>query len=140
MNKKETEDFLLKTFDNVNYWVDYADKKSSYIITLFTVLSGFITFILDKYNDYILIFGSLLFLLSSLSPITDKFSKFKTENITDKDNLTYYGDISKYDNNIYKNGLSLRYETNISDNDYYFLDLINQIVINSKIAYRNLNF
>ena len=61
MNKKETEDFLLKTFDNVNYWVDYADKKSSYIITLFTVLYRFITFILDKYNDYILIFGSLLF-------------------------------------------------------------------------------
>ena len=48
MDKKETEDFLLKIFYNVNYWVDYADKKLSYIITLFTVLSAFITFILNK--------------------------------------------------------------------------------------------
>lgn len=61
MDKKETEEFLLKIFHNINYCVDYADKKSSYILTLFNVLSGFITFLLSKYNDNITILGSSIF-------------------------------------------------------------------------------
>lgn len=122
MNKKETEDCLLKIFDNVNYWVDYADKKSSYIIALFTVLSGFITFTLDKYNNYILIFGSFIFiifyiislflLLCSLLPITNKFKNINSKcniNIA-KDNLLYFGDIAKYDNDSYKSAMSDRYK------------------------------
>lgn len=146
MNKKETEDCLLKIFDNVNYWVDYADKKSSYIITLFTVLSAFITFILNKYNDYIIVLGSFIFiifyiislflLLCSLLPITNKFKNINSKsNINkSKDNLLYFGDIAKYDNDSYKTALYNRYQIVNSDN--YILDLINQIVINSKITYR----
>lgn len=129
--------------------MDYADKKSSYIITLFTVLSGFITFILDKYNDYILIFGSFIFiifyiislflLLCSLSPITNKLKNINSKcNINRaKDNLLYFGDIAKYDDS-YKSAISDRYK--ITNGDDYILDLINQIVINSKIAYKKFKF
>lgn len=146
MDKKETEEFLLKIFHNVNYWVDYADKKSSYIISLFTVLSGFIIFIFNKYNDCIIILGSSIFsifyiislilLLCSFLPITNisKNINFKCSIDILKDNLLYFGDIAKYDNNSYKTAISDKYK--ITNDDDYILDLINQIVINSKIAYR----
>lgn len=51
-----------------------------------------------------------------------------------KDNLLYFGDIAKYDNNSYKIAVSNKYK--ITNDDNYTSDLINQIVISSKIAYR----
>lgn len=114
MTEKETKDFLLKILYDINYWVDYAEKKSSYILTLFTILSGLIVFIIDKFkNNYVIIFGSFLFflfylislllMLNSLTPTTNKSIKLKTKNITNKDNLIYFGDIAKYDNDSYRN-------------------------------------
>ena len=109
MDKQECRDFLLKIFNNVNYWLDYAEKKLSYITTLFTIISGLCVFLFNSYfnnNKLIIIFiivffliyiASLLLTLDLFSPIIDKFIKINYVGSVDiqKDNLIFYGDIPK---------------------------------------------
>ena len=74
--------------------------------------------------------------MHSFLPITNKFKNINFKCSIDilKDNLLYFVDIAKYDNYSYKSAISDKYK--ITNGDDYILDLINQIVINSKIAYR----
>lgn len=154
MNKKEVMDFLLKVFNNVNYWLDYAERKLSYITTLFTIISGLCAFLFDihfKNNKLIIVFiivffliyiASLLLTLDSFSPIIDKFIKINSGDNVDmqKDNLIFYGDIAKYSVDTYKDALINRYSISINSDDYDTLDLINQIVVNSKIANKKYEY
>lgn len=154
MNKQESIDFLLKVFNNVNYWLDYAERKLSYITTLFTIISGLCAFLFDSYfknNKFIILFiiifflfyiVSLLLTLDSFSPIIDKFIKINSVGNVDmqKDNLIFYGDIAKYGSDTYKNALINRYSMSINNDDYDALDLIDQIVVNSKITNKKYKY
>lgn len=149
MTEKENIDLLLNIFNNINYWLDYAEKKSSYMMTLFTLLSGFLVFILNKLNNIIIDVGSYLFfttyiisiffMLQSLKPDTNKEKNNKIKSNTNNEcNLIFFGDISKCSYDDYKNYLINKY--NICTNNGYILDLINQIVNNSKIVNKKFNY
>lgn len=149
MEEKENIDLLSNIFNNINYWLDYAEKKSSYIIVLFTVLSGFVGFILNKLDNIIINIGSgiffiayiisIYFILISLKPYTNKEKNNKIKSNTNNEyNLLFFGDISKCSYDDYKNYLMNKY--NICTNNGYILDLINQIVNNSKIVNKKFNY
>lgn len=82
---------------------------------------------------------SIYLLLISFKPIEEcKFFK-KIKGSTDNNNLIFYKHISKYDFNGYKEALSKKYNIDDIDNNQYALDIINQILINSKTAVRKYN-
>ncbi len=129
-------------FQNINEWLKFAEAKHAGLIVL---NSGIIFGILSVYKDYktiidwhiillIIIFIGISIILSliSLFPITNNDTKNKNKNVPI--NLYFFGSLSKLNETDFKNEL-LKTNANYKF-DKFEKDIINQIIINSRIATR----
>lgn len=140
--------FLDFTFTNVNRWLEYAERKTTFLFSSFSLIA-LMTVILNniskidcllKISSVIsigLYLVSLFFTFLSLFPVT-QISKSILENGKDKkikpdDNLFFYADISKYSYDEYLKSINAQYDKKFEDNKIN-RDLINQIIINANIT------
>ena len=141
-------DLLKFIFENVNYWLEFAEKKNSYLFSVYSINSLAIiiltsiekTKMLPKYGVIIFIILYVIALcvsVLSLFPnikISQKLLTFgKNKKINKSDNLLFYGDVSKYSFDEYKKVLIDEYK--LEDRELKLDDdLLKQIIINSNIA------
>jgi hypothetical protein len=138
------EEKLEKISENINKWLSFAEAKNAAIIAF----NGGAIFGLFKmapqnseFNNlhpamYLFLIFLFISLYISLSSFTAKLNpeKFnKLENISNDDNLLFYGHICKYNSETYLEKIFIRYGE-CREPSKYEKDLANQIVINSKIA------
>ena len=141
-------DLLKFIFENVNYWLEFAEKKNSYLFSVYSINSLAIiiltsiekTKMLPKYGVIMFIILYVIALcvsVLSLFPnikISQKLLTFgKNKKINKSDNLLFYGDVSKYSFDEYKKVLIDEYK--LEDRELKLDDdLLKQIIINSNIA------
>lgn len=147
LNEETTYHVLRDTFNNVNEWLRYSERKNAYLFTALgiqiTLLKVFdSTFEKNVFFIFSVVFLGVSFLLTMMTflPKT-KFSKTilfwseSNDRPDQSDNLLFYGDTVKYSVNGYINALTEKYKFTIKGNKH-FEDLCNQIVVNSGIADR----
>lgn len=149
------DDLLLENiFNNINKWLEFSERKNAYIFSLFSLMIIFTPFIskltslclLLKISVCIFYFFYMIivtFTFLSLFPKT-KISENIVENgqnkkTMKKDNLLFFGDISKYSVEEYKNALVEKYKISEKPSSYKD-DLITQIIINANIISTKLAF
>jgi hypothetical protein len=145
---------LFNIFTNVNKWLEYAEKKNTYIFSFYSLIIVF-TIILERlttiatilkigicifYGLYII---SIAITMLSFFPIT-KISKKIIENGNDKklsgaDNLIFWGDIYKYNSQEYGKSLSEKYQIDI-ENSVFLKNIADQIIINSNITRNKMEY
>lgn len=133
--------------------LEFAERKNAYIFSIFSLMVVFIPFINNMTNINFLIKISIcmlfllyifiiIFTILSIFPRLD--SKKIVENIQDKktsinDILIFFGHISKYSIDEYKEILIKKYKLNQIE-DSYNNDIIFQINANSKITNSKFNY
>ena len=144
------EEKLWQIFENVNHWLDHAERKNALLLTFIgiqlTVGKVFISTPGDLLIAASVVLG-ICFLITLVSffphtafPGWECIWKGMKSCPREDDNLLFYGDISKYSVDTYSRrmGEYLNIET---ESDRYLKDLCAQIVINSKItARKNIMF
>ena len=142
------EDLLFTLFNNINRWLEFAEKKNTYTFSFFSLMIIFTPFIgkLTAINYliktsisafYFLYALTIFFTSLSFFPIT-KISKKIIENGKDKkinnnDNLIFYGDIYKYSSQEYITALKNKYKIDL-ENSELSKNLVEQIIINANIT------
>jgi hypothetical protein len=116
---------LNNIFNNVNKWLEFAERKNAYIFSFFSLMVIFTPFIgkLTSINSllkisicifYVFYIVAIVFTLLSLFPKTnipqDMVKNGRDKKITERDNLLFFGDISKYSVQEYINVLIKEYK------------------------------
>jgi len=139
---------LENIFNNVNRWLEFSERKNTYVFSFFSLMAIFTPFI-NKMTDlslllkistsifYFFYIATIIITVLSLFPKTDISEKIvekgQNKKIKENDNLLFFGDISKYSVLEYKNALAKKYKMpEISD--AYKDDLVTQIIMNSNIT------
>jgi hypothetical protein len=150
----DDKDILFNIFININKWLEYAEKKNTYIFSFYSLIIVF-TIILERLTTIatilkigICIFYGLYIItiaitMLSFFPIT-KISKkiIETGNdkkLTDTDNLIFWGDIYKYNSQEYAKSLSEKYQIDI-ENSVLLKNIVDQIIINSNITRNKMEY
>lgn len=143
-----TIDELEKIFANVNYWLDYAERKNMSLFAFFSVFSV-VAVVIDNSTSVSQKFtwGAVLFLVlymvSLCIALCSLFAKTKAAMVKRRcsckkktaENLLYYGDIATYEPVAYREKLNECYGFTITDEDAHANDLVGQIVVNARIAW-----
>lgn len=148
------DEFFKQIFDNVNVWLHFAEAKNVAIITFnVAVLSVLFDCEFASKNHIlativiILLLVSIVISLVSFIPcnvdnaynIDDKTKKLSNDV---NNNLLFYKDIRNYDPVTYVEKVYNTYFEKISSKNLskIHLDYANEIIINSRITMRKLNF
>jgi hypothetical protein len=150
----DIETKLEAIFDYVNRWLEFAERKNTYIFTFFSLIVIFTPFIeklttvsnLIKMSITILYgfyFLAMAATMLSFFPIT-KISKKLIERGKDKklsmdDNLIYYGHIYKYSQEEYIIAFREHYNIELPENKLVN-DLIIQIIVNANITRNKMEY
>lgn len=136
---------LWQIFNNVNRWLEYAEKKNAFIMTFIGLQLTIGKFLVDKPNTLMVIaigFLGLGFLITVISFIPriaiPKWLKCSCmifeKKTSEKDNLLFYGHIAKYPIDEYCKAMADYLNGDIQGNKL-LEDLCEEIVVNSKITY-----
>lgn len=134
---------LWDIFKNVNFWLEYAEKKNGYILTWIAVQYTLIQLFKFEIKGVLLV-SIICFALSFLICIINFFPITKISSIlyrlsqscekpSETDNLIFYGHIVKYSIEQYIENMEKYLNISIKNNKY-LSNLCGQIVINSGIA------
>jgi len=142
-----------KIFENINRWLEYAERKNISLFTLLSIIPLLVILITSTANinnflkPFLIIFlglyiATLIITIISLFPKI-KISKYILEfgndkKIIEKDNLFFYGHIIKYSADEYRKSLVTKYSIKESEITRFEIDLIEQIIINSSITNNKL--
>ena len=138
----KTSEMLLKIYDNIKSWLEYAEKKNLVLFTIMgselAIIKFMVTSTKFKYIEIALIFLFLAFIITLFSfyPKTERllFIKRSKKNLPTKNfNLFFYGDIKNINLPTYLKLLQDNYKFKI-ENDKLSEDICDQIVILSQIA------
>jgi len=141
---------LWQIFNNVNRWLEYAEKKNAIVMTFIGIQLTIGKFFVKKPDTLLIIgigflaLGFFIIMFSFIPKFTPpKWLKFmgitaKKKNPM-KDNLLFYGDIVKYSVTEYCNAMEIYLDGKVKGNKL-FEDLCEQIVTNSCIAYAKYKF
>ena len=143
----ETKQELWKLFDNVNKWLEFAEKKNAVIFSMISITSFIVVIINANYTVpiwlkwqfvifLILYCFSFFIVIISLFPTISISKKIlnigKNKKLFDTDNLLFFCHIDKYSLKEFKKSLNSKYGLNLKEIDEYD-DLLSQIIINSSI-------
>jgi preprotein translocase subunit SecG len=144
-----SDEKLKDVFQNINDLLKFAEGKhagllvfnSSVIVALLTIYKDYKHY-LDKYFVLLTIFflGLSIFysILSYYPSTTNKYKRKNIRRTTNNHNLFFFGDIALLTESEYKNLISSHYpNTNF---DKFNMDLVNQIIVQSKIANRKFTY
>jgi hypothetical protein len=141
-------------FNNVNRWLEFAEKKNAYVFTFFSLIVIFTPFIgkLTSISDLVKISITILYGLYFLAMITTMLSLFPIINVSKKlieggknkklcndDNLIYYGHIYKYSQKEYIAAFCEHYNIELSKNKLTN-DFVDQIIINANITRNKMEY
>ncbi len=132
---------LWKIFDNINFWLDYAERKNSLLLTILGLQITAVNVLPVKIDWLMRLSIGLLFIcflvtLFSFFPRTKyKINNFVSsrKQISPSDNLLFYDDIAKYSAEEYFAEIGKCFTNQVTDNRY-LKDLCLQIIVNSKIV------
>jgi hypothetical protein len=148
------EDLLFALFNNINRWLEFAEKKNTYIFSFFSLMIIFTPFIgkLTEINCLIKISISIFYFLYVLTvgftsfsffPITSISKKIiengKDKKIRNNDNLIFWGDIYKYSSQEYISALKNKFGIDLKESEL-LKSLIEQIIINSNITRNKMEY
>jgi len=136
---------LKDIFDNVNYWLKFAEAKNGAIIALNSSLI-FGVFKINStianeniFRDYYIVMIIFVLLVSTIIALLSfiprlKYPYINFQSINKHDNLLYFGDILKYTADQYYEKIQtiINTEDNQKELELYY---INQLIINSKITF-----
>lgn len=138
---------LWKIFENVNRWLEYAEKKNGLLLTILSLQLALIKLYVDHNAPNWAFYGSVIGLTFSL--ILAVFSFFPQLEIPDwlyfwsptarekkpADNLLFFGDIAKYSQSEFIKSMET-YAGMGSSIESIDSDLCGQIIVNSRITNR----
>ena len=138
------EDRLWRVFDNVNRWLDYAERKNAILLTFIGMQLTIGKTFIDSPSACLLTAASVLavcFLICLFSffpqtaiPSWLYFWAKSSVAPESDDNLLFYAHIAKYSVARYTEVLETYYAEPIREHRH-LVDICTQIVVNSKIAY-----
>ena len=144
--EQEAKELLKEIFDNVNYWLAFAEAKNAGLLA-FNIAALAIVFSREEISVFGYIFV-IIIMLSTLCAFLALWSRFdiiwkNKDTPNEEDNLLFYRDIAKYSEqefilSIYKKYLGM----NIDNNDgirIYIKHMASEICINAKIACKKYN-
>lgn len=145
MNNDKME-FYEKSLDRVNQWLNFAEAKNAaliaFILAILSVIFGY------PFEEYMVISTiiaicyiiALCISLKSFQPRYDKDATIPMEKYSDKDNMLFWRDISKYSRSDYVEKVNLDFcekgeesKTNKTRERWEFL-YAEEIIINARIA------
>jgi hypothetical protein len=148
------EDLLFTLFNNINRWLEFAERKNTYTFSFFSLMVIFTPFI-GKLTDinclikisisvfYLLYVFTIIFTLLSFFPVTKISKKIiehgKDKKISDNDNLIFYGDIYKYSSQEYITALQNKYKIDLANSELS-KNLIDQIIMNANITKNKMEY
>ena len=142
------EERLWRILDNVNRWLEYAERKNAILLTFIGLQLTFFKIFIGSPNFWLIIALILLgicffIILFSFFPKTSIpywiyswSNPISSPRVTD--NLIFYGDISKYSLQDYIEKLEKYFDEQISTHNH-LNDICSQILINSQLAKRKYN-
>lgn len=144
--EKEKKELLKEIFDNVNYWLAFAEAKNAGLLA-FNIATLALLFSMEKINTvgYIL---SVIILISTFFVFLALWSRFAAiwenkDEPEEKDNLLYYRDIAKYSEEKFLLKFHENYFneslTNIDSVDPYIRNIASEIRTNAKITSRKFD-
>jgi hypothetical protein len=139
------ENNLWKIFDNINRWLDFAEKKNAIILTIIAIQITLIKSFIFSLN-LLALAGILILSMCLIVSIISFFPILNLQKIILKviprrksyqelDSIIYFGDIANFSKAEYIEKIERTFNMKISDNSF-FLNLCDQIVANSHIANR----
>lgn len=141
--KKNKEELLKEIFDNVNYWLAFAEAKNAGLLAVNIAVLALV-FSVDKINMWgyvlvvIILFSTFFLFLALWSRFAAKWKNKDVPN--DDDNLLYYRDITKYTEEDFLLKIhTVYFNESIENSDsvsLYIKNMTSEICINAKIATR----
>lgn len=136
------ENQLWKIFDNINTWLQFSEKKNSFIVTIIATQLTLIKLFSNNLTplSYISLFFLMICLIltiisffpkTAIDKITLGFSRPKGP-IKKNDNLIFFADIAQYSKAQYIKKVETTFSSTITGNNY-LESLCEQIIVNSKI-------
>ncbi|MCI5122931.1 MAG: hypothetical protein D3925_00255 [Candidatus Electrothrix sp. AR5] len=134
---------LWKILDNVNKWLEYAEKKNALILTFIGLQITFVN--IYEHDAGAIEFVSLFvlgacFLLTLISfypktkiPRWATWLPYSEDSPLEDDNLLFFGHIVKYSSSEYIVALEKKFNESLKGEKYYE-DICSQIVVNSQIV------
>jgi len=142
------EDKLWRILENVNKWLDYAERKNTILLSFIGIqLTVWKTFIKVP-NGWLIaayVFLGICFLVTLISFFPQTFIPewiyivVKDKSLAqENDNLTFFGHISKYSLHEYAEKLEKYFDSEIISNQP-LMDICSQIIVNAQIATKKYN-
>lgn len=140
------EEFLKYTFANVNHWLDFAEKKNTILISLFSIATFLSKALISNDSKLIkigfaititLYIAALITIFISLFPKTTRKKREKSPKKTQEEssNFLFYGDISNFKSgNEYLEALTKKQFSDKETFSNIEEDIANQIYINSGLC------
>ena len=142
------EDRLWRIFENVNNWLEYAERKNAIVLLFIGTQLTLGKLFIERLDGWLLACAialgiCFLLTLASFFPKTALtwsvyFWAESTEAQSPTDNLLYFADVSKYSKAEYIGALEVYLKEDFSEQKY-LEDLCGQIVANSKITMAKFN-
>ncbi len=138
-----------KLYFSVNDWLKYAEAKNAIIFPIFVaIFLGVLTAIIQVeiqliyikiyfFNILLFSFTGIISTLLSFFPSLKKPFLFKCK-VTGTENLLYFADIQKFSADDFSKLFLDKFCDKTDSLNDYFLQYVNQIIINSKITYSKL--
>ena len=148
MESNQKNEFLWKYFENIRFWVEYAEKKNAVLFTIVGFEMAILKFLEKPANIQFLTITicilSVAFLISLLSflPKTDRLEflgLFRPAKHEYALNLLFFGEIKNYNPQDLLQKLNERYRIGLDD-DQFIVDICDQAVILSRIASAKLEY
>jgi hypothetical protein len=141
-------------FNNINRWLEFAEKKNAYIFSFFSLMVIFTPFVskLTYISSLLKISLCIFYALYTITIICTLLSLFPTTKISEEvikfgmnkklsntDNLLFWGDICKYSSEEFKSEISEKYNLEF-DSEKLSNDLIDQIIVNARITRNKMEY
>lgn len=141
LERSDVRDFLEKSLDRVNYWLQFAETKHAaliaFLVAVLAVLhSGdFINLYIFKLIMTIIYLGALVISIISFFPRYDKDTSRSTGMYKNNDNLLFWKDIAKYsEHDFLKKMYKDFFEKEKQNFDKEEKQYVEEIIINARIA------
>lgn len=144
-NQDAIAEELWRIFSNVKSWLEYAERKNTYIFTFVALQITLIKLLGVKLDHWQILVSIFVLVLSVVVTMLSFLPRTRISEAIyswvessgkprDADNLLFYGDIVKYSVNDYITALDKKYFEGSVRGQNYLEDLCCQVVVNSGIA------
>ena len=144
MAEKNVEETLWRVFENINRWLQYAERKNAVVLTFIGIQLTLIKVLVKDIDGWLFILSLVVlglcfvttlisFFPQTIIPWWFYFYSKSSDETSEEDNLLFYGHIKKYSQSAYVDTME-KYLGGVIRGHRTLEDLCGQIVRNSEIA------